>query len=324
MKISGSTPQTGEKKQAKSAKAENRPLPEKLPQDWVELSGSKERSEGLNLIPRPKSFMGAGEAIGQAKRPYHAPHGDHWHPSTDESERTPEVVAQQEKRVQESLDKKAGVTFQNSEGKSLEVQITKTAGGYQYQMKNGTSVSVSFDKSYDDKAQRQALAKLIDYQSQMPKGFDQHLTEISMEKEGAMGNTAARREGSKLRFFGAEQLNESNFSHEFGHIVGSAVESEEDTFAQRMLGGLESRIFSGRSHSAPDTWAKTMADDKRDISGYAVDTINTQSESLGLAEDFAETFTAYHEARESGPEALAEFRKLYPKRAQAMDKIWNR
>ena len=106
--------------------------------------------------------------------------------------------------------------------------------------------------------------------------------------------------------------------------MGSAVEREEDTLFQRMLGGLESRIFSGRSHSAPDTWAKAMADDKRDMSANAVDTMKTQSESLGLAEDFAETFTAYHEARESGPEALAEFRKLYPNRAQAMDKIWSR
>ena len=125
MNINGTTPQAIQKKQAKLPQAESKPSAEQLPRDRVELSSSKEPSDDLKLIPRPKSFMGAGGAVDQAKRPYHAPHGDHWHPPSNESERTPEIVAQQEKLVQESLEKKSGVTFQNSEGKSVEVQVTK-------------------------------------------------------------------------------------------------------------------------------------------------------------------------------------------------------
>lgn len=246
-------------------------------------------------------------------RAYQQPGLEHWHPPTDESERTPLLVKAQEDALQHSLGSGRAATFRTSEGPEVQVRLQRTSTGFRYSLGSADPIRVRFDASYTPDQKSEVLSRLIDYHCQVPTHFRPLLREVSVETRGLLGNVTARREGSRCRFIGAENLNESNFTHEFGHLAGSAIESCQDTWAQWLLGNYEQRWIPGRSNSAPDEWSTAMRRDRRPISTYA-------HETPGLEEDFAEFWTAYHEARESGTEATSRLRELYPSRTGVMER----
>lgn len=255
-------------------------------------------------------------AVGLVPRHYEGPGAEHWHPPSPETERTAERIRAQQDTLRRAFGQSGPVTFTNSEGNSVELTARRIASGFEYSLKNGRAVPVRFGASFNAEQQLDVLARAIDYHSQMPPRFYHLLESISVEPGGTMGNVAGRREGNRFRFFGQENLNEGNFTHEYGHLVGSALESAQDGWIQWALGPQEPRVFPNRSHSAPDNWADAMARDQRQVSTYA-------QETPGMEEDFAEFFTAYHEARESGGDALPRLREAYPARAEIMRAVWS-
>jgi hypothetical protein len=171
-------------------------------------------------------------------------------------------------------------------------------------------VDVRFQDGSDPGSQRFALARLIDYHSQSPPYARDALEAVNFEptRERVSANfTASNR---SMTIFGSNQLNEGNFNHEMGHAVASKASG---------LAGV------------PEGWQEAVRRDGREVSGYGKEFSEKMGSTLtgklmswltpgvDRAEDFAEAYSGYLKARESGPEALAEFRRLFPERARVLD-----
>jgi hypothetical protein len=105
---------------------------------------------------------------------------------------------------------------------------------------------------------------------------------------------------------GLKNLNEEVFDHEFAHGIGFDNQGKEENILDSL-----GRIFTG----SPKGWNDAIkADPEPRISNYA----NTNS-----AEDFAESWAAYMEAMDNGPEALAQLQEAYPARYAIMDELYH-
>lgn len=251
----------------------------------------------------------------QLSRPYKAPQPEDFHPAVDESERTPEVVEKQRQSIDQALTTDQPVEFRNSEGKTVEVSVKKTETGYTYTL-DGHPVDVTHDASYDEATQKETLAQMVDYHSQQPPYALDAVKKIHVAPTNTQDSTAAQFSGSdeSITFFGREQLNEANFTHELGHGVGYKL--------------------SGKKNMVPEDWSQAVERDGREVSGYGKQSADEKNDGWldwvdnkmrpgrDRADDFAEAYSGYIEARESGPEALAEFRRLYPERARILDRMY--
>jgi len=176
---------------------------------------------------------------------------------------------------------------------------------------------VTFDPSYDEAAQQRCLAKVIDYHGQSPKVADGVVSRVDFLKADPNSNLAAQYRGGdkSMAFVGEDNLNEANFDHELG--VGLKL--------------------SGGKGMVPPGWEDAVKADSNELRGYGKESREAMEKDGGWsgwlsekwygkdrvgykADDFAESYQAYKEAKESGPEALEKFRAKFPARAQFLDR----
>lgn len=265
-------------------KAEPTPTPE--PKDQVELSTQAQQ---------------------ETKKPYQLPSESEWHPPVDESERTPELVNRQNASVEEALRSNQPVSFTDASGKSSELQITRDGDNYRYTL-NGKPVDVDFTQNYSEQDRTELLARLADYHSRSPEFAQDSFKSVTFADRPEGSNTDARfsSSGQNLTFFGKGTLDQTNFDHEVGHAVGY-----KESYALVPEGWSEAARRDGREIS---TYGKSSHDDKMD--DWFVLPGNER------ADDFAESYAAYKEAKEAGPEALQQFREAYPERARLLSKYF--
>lgn len=232
-------------------------------------------------------------------------------------ERTPEVIEQQEAAVLEAIESGEPVEFTNANGETEMVTIVQqqdTGGQTVYEVtdENGHTFTISSELTATENLS--ALGRIVDYYTQQPPGARDTVDEITLYAGDKPGDDAAadyRRDGDKIRFYeGLDHLNEEVFDHEVGHGVGYEVDGEGESVISD-VGGL----FGGQDgEGTPDGWSEAIEqDDKRP---------NEYSETNDK-EDFAESWAAYLEAREQGPEALAELEERFPARYAILEETYN-
>lgn len=210
-----------------------------------------------------------------------------------------ELIAQQEAQIAESLANGGDtVSFTNSNGETEELsvrQVESTGGDVVYELEgeDGNIIRVESGLSAEDSTV--GLARVADYYTQLPDHLRQGVEEIEFHAEPD-DTAAADYSDGRIRFFdGLEHINEEVFNHEVGHAVGDGL--DEDS---------EARL-------TPEGWEPATESDPDAVSDYSDE---------GLEEDFADSFAAYLEARENGPEALAEFAELYPERYAILEDVY--
>lgn len=244
-----------------------------------------------------------------AERVYDLPTVEHEHPRAHEVERSPEIVAAQQAAVEDSLSSGRTVEFRNSEGQTAQVLVQRTAGGYRYQL-NGASVDVRIEVGEPVVL----LGRILDYHSQVPRGFQNLIKAVSVFAEVPGSNVRGRYAyGSQsMQFWGERSVSETNFTHEVGHAIGRHVERNEDSLLERILQPEgEAFLFADRTSNVPDDWTRIHREEAP-FSQYA---------RTSPQEDFADFWTAFHEARESGESALRQLREKYPRRTRVMDRV---
>jgi hypothetical protein len=230
---------------------------------------------------------------------------------TSNSERTPEVIAQQELAILEAVNSGKPVSFTNANGHTEELtvrQIQNTRGNAVYEITGADGHTMRIESELGASENRTALARLADYYTQFPEHLRDSVNKIQFRRES--DDTAAAvfyPFGDRIVFYdGLKNLNEEVFDHEFAHGIGFDNQGKEENILDSL-----GRIFTG----SPKGWNDAIkADPEPRISNYA----NTNS-----AEDFAESWAAYMEAMDNGPEALAQLQEAYPARYAIMDELYH-
>lgn len=233
-------------------------------------------------------------------------------PYTDE--RTPEVIQAEEQAVLEAVNSGQPVQFTNGNGQTEELSITQqqnSGNNTVYEIKGADGHTIRIESELGAGDNRIALARLADYYTQIPPELRDSVGLIQLMKN-TKDNVAAdfNEDGSRIRFFdGLDNLNEEVFDHEFGHGVGYQVDGKGNGFFDK-VGGL----FGGRDGAgAPAGWQDVIESDGGRPSDYS---------RTSYKEDFAESFAAYLEAMDNGPEAVAHFEEAYPGRAAILEEIY--
>ncbi len=229
-------------------------------------------------------------------------------------ERDAELIQQQEASVLEAVDSGQPVEFTNANGESEMVsinQVTGTGGNTVYELTGEDGHTIRIESELGATDNRTALARIADYYTQLPPGVRPSVDEIALLSDPEDGVAADyRRDGDKVRFYdGLNHLNEEVFDHEYGHGVGYEVDGEGEGFFDD-VGGL----FGGQDgQGAPNGWEDAIEADAANPSDYA---------DTNYKEDFAESWAAYLEAREQGPEALEQLMQAYPARFEILEEIY--
>lgn len=224
-------------------------------------------------------------------------------------ERTPEIIEQQEASVLDAVTSGQPVEFTNSNGETEMLSITQLDSSgdnavYEITGEDGNKIRITSELGASDN--RVALARVADYYSQLPPGVRDSVSEIELLQHADDFAAADYQSGNDhIRFYdGLVNLNEEVFNHEYGHGIGY-TESDKD-------GGFLG-IFGGTPEGAPEGWQDAIQGDKANPSDYA---------GTSYVEDFAESWSAYLEAREQGPEALQRLMEAYPNRYEILDQIY--
>ncbi|MGE0495356.1 MAG: hypothetical protein AB7S38_39485 [Vulcanimicrobiota bacterium] len=221
-------------------------------------------------------------------------------------------------KLQSALERSETISITNSAGESVEVRLSETGSQndkrvFQIQM-GRHSLTVKIPEGQDP---IEVLGRLVDYWSQIPEHLRGQAQTVIIENGrnpadaswaetyGIPGFTsAATAGGGTITFWnGVGNLTEQTFNHEMGHLIG-----ERRTPAERQL---EQQF--GPWGRWPRGWEQAAQADGNHVSEYA---------THATAEDFAESWAHYLEAREQGREALREFRLRYPHRAAYLDAIY--
>lgn len=166
----------------------------------------------------------------------------------------------------------------------------------------------------------ETMKRILNFFSQVPAHLRGSLKVVSINaghnpldpynerKYGIEGFTSAATAGNGVISFwnGLGNLRKGTFNHEMGHLIGRAIH-DRDTDA---LGDFIN-IF--QQMAAPHDWQDVARRDGKTVSDYA---------RTNPDEDFAEHWAAYVEAREKGPEAVAEFAREYPNRAAFLQAVF--
>lgn len=226
--------------------------------------------------------------------------------------------------VGEGLENGEPVPYTNSNGEEFEVQYsqgesTDTQDTYTIKLGND-EVSVRIPPGEDPEA---ALDEITNYYSQQPENVRGAVHTINIEEGQNPADdywaeeydipdftSAATGGGGQINFWnGTRYLGEDVFDHEFGHNVGNAVrneQNEESNPLQDYVNRFKDALSGdAASQNVPRGYSEAANSDNNSVSDYG---------DNAIAEDFAETYQAYSEAVEAGPEAVAEFQQMYPER----------
>jgi hypothetical protein len=154
-----------------------------------------------------------------------------------------------------------------------------------------------------------ALTRAVDYFTQTPAPLLSGLRKLIINRTqytpiGGYNAPAHGGSGTINFWDGLNHLtNSDTFIHEMGHIIGQS-NSPSGTFE-------------------PPGWAEAAKKDGNFPSEYASDTV-TKSAGQNYAEDFADTWKGYVNARAQGIVSLAGFRSQFPARTAIVAAIFNR
>lgn len=226
--------------------------------------------------------------------------------------------------VSTALQSGASGTLTNGNGQQVDFQVTK---GETNDDQTSYSVTVGDNKFTVNippgEDANDVIARVTDYYSQQPENVQGAVNTFNIEaganpqdaywaEKYGMPNfvSAATGGGGTINFWnGSKYLQEGVFQHEFGHNVGSAVRAEQNSEAG-LVGGLINAvkdIYTGDNQSStiPRGYTQAAAADGKSISDYG---------DQAISEDFAETWSAYQDAVQTGPLAVALFARQYPER----------
>lgn len=261
----------------------------------------------------------------QRKSDYQVPHGHQHGVPASENERNMNLPSNARRAALiGELTRNGGTrTVRNSEGRSLEVTISGRGTDYKMQLDKGEPVSVEFPRSFSTEQKAEALEKLTDYYSQIPEHLRGFSPKIEFHdhpapkrwngKRPAATFEAGRIQDNKINFYdGLNHLTEHIFNHEYGHAVGYEVERAQDGAIEGAL-GWAFPIFDSEA-GAPEGWRAAMKADPASMSEYS---------NKNWKEDFAESFSAYMEAREYGPDVVqSSITARFPNRAKILEQVF--
>lgn len=230
------------------------------------------------------------------------------------AERSTEVIRAQEQSVLDAVTGGQPVQFQNSNGETEELSIRQVDGGsgktvYELTGEDGHTIRIESELGASEN--RTALARIADYYSQLPPGVRDSNDRIVLSRnpdDSAAADFRSRED--RIRFYdGLAHLNEEVFNHEYGHAIGY----DEDGLGENGWHRI-GQVFSGSDgEGTPRGWDAAAEADPGSVSGYA---------DGSRKEDFAESWAAYLEARENGPEALARLEEAIPSRFAILEQVY--
>ena len=247
---------------------------------------------------------------------FELPHEDHTHVVRQgEDNRTDALISEQEEAVLDALNQDGPIEFTNSSGETEQIelnQVNNTKGDVEFELtgEDGHTIRVTSELSAEQT--RVALARILDYHTQTPEHLRGEVDRIELHEGGKPGkpNSAADYNSDKdrLRFFnGLKDLNEAVFDHEVGHSVGYGA----DGIGESNLDRFGNLFIDTSGEGAPQGWSEAIEQDGGSVSDYA---------NTNLKEDFAESWSTYVEARESGE--LEQFKAAYPHRFEILEAIY--
>lgn len=228
-------------------------------------------------------------------------------------------VDPQRAAVEKALESGGSVPFVNSDGQTEQVTVTPVptlTGGALYQVQVGDDTFTVHIEEGSDVDQEAALAQIIDSYSETPEDLRGSLERVVVTPEQHPDGAAATAGDGTITFYeGDKYLTEDIFHHEIGHLIGRQVEEQGDS----PLEDLGEVIFGEKSPPIPDGWAEAAEADGNHLNEY---TEESHGESGNYTEDFAEAWSEYQRAIDEGPEALAEFERKYPARAEILEDLY--
>lgn len=233
----------------------------------------------------------------------------------DESERTEEIAEQQTESVSEGIEDGDEFDFTNSEGEEIRATVERDDdGNYTVETSQGADFEVNFDGDFTEQEREEAIAEVLDYQSQTPEDFQESTEEVLFTDDEHEDGAPATYGDSDRRitfYEGTENLDERIYIHEAGHSIGYEAERRSDSFGDSHFPWRNNKEENERG--APDGWQDAIDSDGTSVSEYA---------NTNWREDFAEFYLAYHEAAEAGPDALEQLREQYPERYALVEETY--
>ena len=223
----------------------------------------------------------------------------------DEAQRSKEEARRQELAVGFSIATGRPVPFTNSNGETEKVSVRKSGDDYVITASDGHELRVHAEEGVSPQELADNLAALTDYYTQVPEHLRDSVDTINLHPAPYRANYVPGDE--PVVNLGLDDIDEMTFDHEFGHAAGAAVGPVGDSWIERVID--EARNVQG----VPNGWEEAAAADGTAPSQYS---------NENPVEDFGESWLAYVEARERGPEALAAFEAQYPNRAAILEQVY--
>jgi hypothetical protein len=212
----------------------------------------------------------------------------------DETQRTPQLAQAQEEAVRAANGE--FVQFTNSNGVTEPLRFEQGSNNdWRISDAHNNSMIIRGNGLSADQL-LQGVAEAADYWSQNPTS----VRDSNGSLELSPGSPRGRFDdvgGGRIQM-GIDDLDEMTFDHEFGHAVG--FEAQRNANSSR----------PGR----PSGWDEAMQADGTSTSVYAND---------NAREDFAESWLAYVEARETSTEAYSALQQAYPNRFAILEAVYN-
>ncbi len=240
--------------------------------------------------------------------------GDYEAVETSNAERTPAVIRQQELQILEAVNSGQPVSFTNANGQTEELtvrQLENTGGKAVYEMTGADGHTLRIESELGASENRTALARMADYYTQIPTEMRDSASTFELLRGKDESAAACFYSSSdKIVFYdGLSNLNEEVFDHEFAHGIGY----QNDGLGEGLLDRFGQLFTGSDGEGAPGGWQEAIKSDGSAPSDYA---------KTNHKEDFAESWAAYAEARENGPDALKRLEEAYPARFAILEKLY--
>ena len=231
------------------------------------------------------------------------------------AERTPQVIQQEERAILEGIASGSPISFTNANGQTESLTVRQVEGANNraiYEISGEDGHTVRIESELGASENRTGLARIADYYTQMPAHLRESVDRIDLQRKP--DDTAGARftnEDDRITFYsGLGYLDETVFNHEFAHGIGYELDGQRESILNELSWGLG----CGDDHGAPGGWENAVSTDGKALNEYS---------GKNLREDFAESWSAYMEAREQGDEALKRLAENFPARCRILEGIYN-
>lgn len=276
------------------------------------IFGALEFSDGsISLGDVQASRIEAGNIPNQTEQNISAPGGDF--NLTDSGDFTVSAGANnpgkgqalfdsQQQAVEEAIKTGEPTAFVSKNGETITVEVTRLdgSGGASYEIKLDDGSSFRIDSEWSTEDTIGGIANVIDWgitlgTAEGVAAFPEAVQFLAGNKRPGAAAQADQVE-DVMTFFGEGTLNQITYNHEQGHFIGNTLATDQ----------------SGQNVT-PDGWQDVLDNAAAD----GIGPVSAYVDNPG--EEFAEAVAAYANARDHGPEALAEFKAAYPHRAAFLE-----